>query len=148
MKFELRLLGAALALWTAAGSAYAQTPERFDMVCSGTQKETDPKLAGVKPWTNRYSIDLGAKQYCPGEGASRCKAPQPIKSIEPHRLRLSENWMVPDTRYQYVKQGAEQEISRADGSFKSRLIIPGITNMSVEAKCTLAEFTPFPATMF
>jgi hypothetical protein len=141
----------ALLLTAAFGQTWvaeAQSPEKFDVVCAGTSVETNPGKAATQPWTARISIDLTAAKYCPGDGTARCDAPLPIKAIEPHRLLLSESWMVPDPRYPYVKEGGDMEISRSDGSLKSHLVILDITNRTVEAKCTVDTFTPFPSTLF
>ena len=128
-------------------SAHAESPKQFDLVCTGVTTESEPRLAGVTPFSARYSIDLEAGQYCP-ERDRRCKAPLPIKAVEPDRIILNQDWKVPDTRHGRLREGSELVVNRADGSLRMRLVVLGVSDMTTEASCVPEAFTPLPVTMF
>ncbi len=128
----------------AAGTALAQAPSQFDMICTGTQIDKNELTEKSKPWEIRYSIDLEAAQYCPARQGQRCKAPLPIHAVEPHRIVLNDDWKMIGRD----NVGSTMEISRSDGSLSGRAIMPGIYFDEYKAKCSLADFTPLPKTMF
>lgn len=118
----------------AAQEAAADPPEQFGLVCTGVKRD----IAGrEEPFSQNFSIDLGAGQYC-REG---CRAPQRIARIEPGFLILKDDPPSPSFR------NNSERIFRSNGTYMRLLAGDGFVD-SWRGNCTLAEFTPFPETIF
>ena len=58
----------ALAALLATTAASTQTPDQFDLICSGSRTATlSGKVTGVEPFTSELRIDLAAKAWCGGD---------------------------------------------------------------------------------
>ena len=125
----------------AVADAAAQTPERFDLICTGTTTHLNKQTT---PFSVRFSIDLAGQRYC----APKCDAPRTIALVEPDKITLRNDGPVGgslSTRY----DGWKTVIGRADGAFEQRFTMAAAkVSDTTSGTCTPAEFTPLPSTMF
>lgn len=121
-----------------ASPAIAQSQQRFDLVCAVGSKADSPQRE------LRYSVDLASSQWC----GPRCEAPEAIASVAPDRLILKNVGPIGndplDRNDRYTIT-----IKRADGSYESVFAMRTAGLFEVDrGTCRVAEFTPFPRTLF
>lgn len=119
-----------------SGTALAQAPEHFDLVCSGTMRE----ISGAeRSFAERFAIDLSAGAYC----FQGCRAPSTIARIEPGWLVLK------DDPPNHAFQRNVLRISRTEGAY-TRLVVSRSLGTADQwnGTCAVADFTPLPARAF
>ena len=131
----MKIIVAAAILAAIGGTAQADTDSKFDLVCEGTQRLSNPMLGVLKesPWAQRIAVDMDLELFC-NEG---CTAPSDIASV---------TW---DAIYFAMSDKPEgvTVVARVDGQFYHTQIREVEGNRYVETmagECRKTEFTPFP----
>ncbi|HYC99219.1 hypothetical protein [Brevundimonas sp.] len=133
------LISILVSLMVIAGTAQADTNPRFDLICEGTQRLSNPMLGVLKesPWSQRIAVDMDLELFC-NEG---CTAPSRIARVTADAIHFAIS----------EKPEVVTVVAVADGQFYHTQIGEVQGNRYVETmvgSCRKADFTPFPQSSF
>jgi hypothetical protein len=150
----LAVLGAA-ALSVIAVSARAESPERFDLACSGAVTRTIDDDSTSAAWTGTMRIDLVRNRLClddcldpRGLVADRSAMIESLsvgkESLTPQRVEFVDKVDVDRRSGRYYRQHDWAENRRGfDGE-----VLPIIHHDVYSGACSVAAFTSFPPRLF
>lgn len=113
-----------------------QSPQQFDLVCTGTTVITSQDLQPLSQAYNaRYRLDLGQAIWCPDQ----CAAIQRVTNVSPTHIDL--DLQLPDFGTLPIR------IDRITGRMTSQASF-GPSDINISATCEPAPYTEIPQARF
>ncbi len=136
MRIRTLLAAAAAAALLTPGAGRAESPNQFDLVCTGSELTND---GPATPWVERMSIDLDRNAFW-DQKAARAAA---FVRVEPGRLTLLDE-KSPD--FSGARTRAFFSIDRGTGQVYR--FVDDILAKRWTGACVVAPFTPMPVSRF
>ena len=139
----LTLLGV-MAATAVSGSALAETPQKFDLICTGSRVTAGAGQGGAaQQWTGSYRLDLPHMRYCSGD----CKMVDRIADVSSDVVTLTNK----ETPYRTGSARLFSQYNRATGKLNLSVTArpDSLTTVkdTVDGSCVVQPFSGMPSNL-